>query len=228
MPKYFALVPAAGSGTRMGGARPKQYLPLSGYPLIFHALRSLCAHTQIVAVFVVLAQDDILWQAQDWSMLGEKLQPVFCGGDTRAKSVRNGLTIMGEMAKEDDWVLVHDAARPCLKAEHISRLIEEVGGDPVGGILAVPVADTLKRVTEQYRILETLPREGLWHAQTPQMFRYNLLQQALAFNYDATDEASAVELLGLKPKVVASDVTNLKVTYPWDIRLARSILAAQS
>ncbi len=224
---YFALVPAAGGGSRMGAARPKQYLPLLGKPLIRHALETLCAVPRIAKVYVVLAADDDEWERHDWSALSGRLAVLRCGGATRAESVTNGLKAMAASVDADDWVLVHDAARACLTTAQVERLIAEVGEDEAGGILAVPVADTLKRATGvvgDTRIEATVPREDLWQAQTPQMFRHALLMDALEFAPAVTDEASAVEALGLRPKLVAADATNLKVTYPLDLHLAEWIL----
>ena len=222
MPEFFALVPAAGFGARMGNELPKQYLPLAGKPMLAHALETLCACHDITTVFVVLAPDDAQFRTCDWSRFGDKLQPLFCGGDTRAESVANGL--LASELEADDWVLVHDAARPCLTQALLAKLISELRDDAVGGILAVPVADTLKRADAQQRIACTEPREGLWQAQTPQMFRAGLLAAALARCHIVTDEASAIEALGLQPKLVASDSSNFKVTYPQDIRLAELML----
>lgn len=222
--KYFALVPAAGSGSRMGSHCPKQYLPLAGRPLIFHTLLSLCCHPRLDGVAVVLSADDEHWPQYDWAALGEKLTVLRCGGATRAESVTNGLEALSNWLSPDDWVLVHDAARPCLTTAHIDRLIDNVGASDAGGILAVPVADTLKR-GESNVITETVPRSGLWQAQTPQMFRHGQLWQALVTVGDAvTDEASAIEAIGLHPRLVAADATNLKVTYPLDLQLAEWIL----
>lgn len=227
----FALVPAAGSGSRMGGGLPKQYLPLAGRPLIFHALAALAAVAAIDKVFVVLAPDDAEWSRHDWSGLGDKLVVLRCGGDTRAASVTHGLRAMRQTVGPEDWVLVHDAARACLTVDHVAALIREAGCDPVGGILAVPLADTLKQAAAAAdgtaRIAATVPREGLWQAQTPQMFRHGMLLDALEFAPAVTDEASAIEALGLKPRLVAADATNFKVTYPLDLRLAELILQAR-
>ena len=222
MSDFFALVPAAGSGSRMGGELPKQYLPLAGRPMIYHALAALCECADIDTVFVVLAPDDVYWQRYDWSPFGAKLQPLFCGGATRAESVMNGL-LVSEL-EPDDWVLVHDAARPCLSQMQLAKLIDELRDDEVGGILAVPVADTLKRADGASRIAQTENREGLWQAQTPQMFRAGLLSQALQAAPRVTDEASAVEALGLRPKLVEGESTNFKVTYAQDIRVAELLL----
>ena len=221
----FALVPAAGSGSRMGGGRPKQYLPLAGRPLLFHALATLCAAAAVRRVYVVLAVDDAEWDRHDWTALGPKLKPLFCGGPSRADSVANGLRAIAGEVGADDWVLVHDAARPCLARHHLDALLSEVEADDVGGILAVPVADTLKRADTRARIAATVAREGLWQAQTPQMFRYQVLRRALDRSVDVTDEAAAVEALGARPRLVAADATNLKVTYPLDLKLAEWILA---
>lgn len=222
MPDFHALVPAAGFGSRMGRELPKQYLLLAGQPMIAHAVNTLCACPDIATVFVVLAPEDTLFHGYDWSHCGDKLQPLFCGGATRAESVANGL--LASELDADDWVLVHDAARPCLTQAHLAKLIAELRDDPVGGILAVPVADTLKRADARQRIEHTEPREGLWQAQTPQMFRAGLLAEALARCHIVTDEASAIEALGLQPKLVEGDSSNFKVTYPQDIRLAELLL----
>src|SRR5512139_2461576 len=219
---FYALVPAAGSGSRMGGELPKQYLPLAGRPLIHHALTTLCAYPDISTVFVVLAPGDEQFHQYDWSHCGDKLQPLYCGGQTRAESVLNGL--MAAELEPDDWVLVHDAARPCITHALLTRLISELREDPVGGILAAPLADTLKRADAAQRVARTEPREGLWQAQTPQMFRTGLLLQALQAAPSVTDEASAVEALGLHPKLVASDSSNFKVTYPQDLQMAELLL----
>ncbi len=193
--------------------------------MIFHALNTLCACPEISTVFVVLAPDDTLFHTYDWSRFGDKLQPLYCGGQMRSDTVLNGL-IASEL-EPDDWVLVHDAARPCLTQAHLSKLIEELRDDAVGGILAVPVADTLKRADELGRIARTEERAGLWQAQTPQMFRAGLLAQALQAAPRLTDEASAIEALGFKPKLVSSEPTNFKVTYPQDLLLAELLLTQQ-
>ncbi len=222
MTSFYALVPAAGFGARMGHELPKQYLPIAGRPMIYHALKTLCDCEQVATVFVVLAPDDTLFHGYDWSDFGGKLQPLYCGGMTRADTVLNGL-IASEL-EPDDWVLVHDAARPCLTKAHLQKLIEEVKGDAVGGILAVPVADTLKRADENQRVLHTEDRAGLWQAQTPQMFRLGLLTLALQQCKAVTDEASAVEAMGFYPRLVEGDASNFKVTYPQDLLMAELLL----
>jgi 2-C-methyl-D-erythritol 4-phosphate cytidylyltransferase len=206
---------------------PKQYLPLAGQPMIWHALAALCATPAIANVFVVLAPDDELWPTAQMAPLGSKLRVLRCGGETRAQSVANGLRAMvTELGVDiaDDWVLVHDAARPCLTVAMVEKLIGEIGEDDAGGLLAVPVADTLKRADGGGRIVQTVSREHLWQAQTPQMFRHHLLLDALDVAPQVTDEASAIEALDFAPRLVEADVSNLKVTYPLDLQLAEWIL----
>ena len=224
MTRHFAIVPAAGSGARFGSEVPKQYLELAGKPLIYHSLAALCRCERIDQVWVVLSPGDEWWESYDWTGLGAKLYVAYCGGSVRSESVLNGLTAVAELLAEDDWVLVHDAARPCLSQEMLSALFDELACDPVGGILAVPVADTLKRSDPDQRVAATESRDGLWQAQTPQMFRFGLLCKALAEASGVTDEASAVEAAGCHPRLVRADATNLKVTYPADLRLAELIL----
>lgn len=222
MTEFYALVPAAGFGARMGSTLPKQYLNLAGQPMIYHAINTLCSCPQISTVFVVLSPEDTQFNSYDWSRFDDKLQPLFCGGETRADTVLNGL--LASELEPDDWLLVHDAARPCLTQAHLLKLIDTLQDDVVGGILAVPVADTLKRADGEQCVLRTENRELLWQAQTPQMFRAGLLAQALQQCKAVTDEASAIEALGLRPKLVAGDTRNFKVTYPQDIKLAELLL----
>lgn len=226
MARYYAIVPAAGSGSRFGASTPKQYLPLLGRPLIWHTLAALCSYPSIDRVWVVISPEDDFWPRYDWLDLGPKLEMVACGGGIRADSVKNGLEAAATAVAPDDWVLVHDAARPCLSHAMLDALVTGLAEDAVGGLLAVPVADTVKRATQDGRVAETLPRDGLWLAQTPQMFRYELLQQALAKCPDVTDEAGAVEAAGFQPRLIRSGANNLKVTYPSDLNLAESILRA--
>jgi 2-C-methyl-D-erythritol 4-phosphate cytidylyltransferase len=235
MSRFHALIPAAGSGSRMGGTAlnqgmaPKQYMPLNGIPLIAHALVVLGRESRISKLFVVISPDDVWWDDYEWQGWEDRLQVLRCGGATRAETVLNGLEAMAQCCAADDWVLVHDAARPCLPGEALGRLLDEVADDPVGGLLAVPVADTLKRAVAgagaEARVDVTVPRAGLWQAQTPQMFRHGMLSRALrAAGSDMTDEASAIEQLGLHPRLVECDSRNLKVTFPQDLRLASLIL----
>jgi 2-C-methyl-D-erythritol 4-phosphate cytidylyltransferase len=226
MAKNFALVPAAGSGARMGAALPKQYLPLAGRPLLYHTLRQLCACAEIERVFVVLAAGDEHYAQQDWQPFAGRIEPLYCGGGTRAASVFNGLLAVRDLLAADDWVLVHDAVRPCLPAAALARLLTTLRDDITGGLLALPVVDTIKRADAAGRVQRTESRENLWQAQTPQMFRYRVLLEALHAADPAvvTDEASAIERLGLRPRLVPGDTRNLKVTYPHDLELAALIL----
>ncbi len=234
MSRYFALVPAAGVGSRFGAALPKQYVRIAGRTVLEHTLRRLLDEPQIVQVAVVLARDDA-WFEQEVRLpenLAAKLRTLYCGGESRAESVFNGLNSLLKhgVMQPDDKVLVHDAARCCLPAEALRRLLQEAGWHPVGGILALPVADTLKRGNGENHIAETVSRSGLWQAQTPQLFPAALLQQALAAANPAeiTDEASAVERLGLQPLLVQGDSRNLKLTWPADERIARLLLQEEA
>lgn len=225
--KFFGLIPAAGAGARMGCERPKQYLELHGRPMLYYAVRALLADARIDIVFVVLAPADDAFRQYDWSEFGERVAPLYCGGATRHDSVFNGLVAVASTAQPDDWMLVHDAARPCLAQRELRLLLDTLVTDAVGGILGLSVVDTLKRADAAGRILRTEPREPLWLAQTPQMFRHGLLLQALSQSAKVSDEAGAIEALGLKPKLVQGSSTNLKVTYAEDLRLAQSILDAR-
>lgn len=229
MPRCVALIPAAGTGSRMGDGRPKQYLPLLGRPLLAWPIETLAAHPKIDAIYVVLARQDTWFERFEWPVGGKRLSAARVGGETRAQSVVGGLDAIAPEVDVEDWVLVHDAARPCLSAALLERLIASVIDDAVGGLLAIRVADTLKRGDADSRAVATEARDGLWRAQTPQMFRRGLLQRALA-TIDprvATDEARAVEQLGLKPLLVESSAENMKVTVPDDLRLAEAILKAR-
>ena len=228
MPKIFALVPAAGQGMRMGDALPKQYLPLAGRPMMFHSLEALAAIGRIDHVIAILSPLDRHWGAHDWSAFPDKIEALFAGGATRGRTVSNALGILEQRATPDDWVIVHDAARPCLAKRLVEQFLDEVGDDPVGGLLAMPLADTLKRVEESMRSGETIARDGLWRAQTPQMFRFGLLQRALANKPDATDESQAVEALGKMPRIVRGESANFKVTFAEDLKLAEMLLVLQA
>ena len=227
--KYYALIPAAGSGSRMGGAIEKQYMDLNSVPMIAYAMMVLAREPRIEKLFVVLSPTDKRWNNYEWQGWEERIEVLRCGGATRAETVLNGLDAIAKVCDADDWVLVHDAARPCLPDELLGKLLDEVAEDPVGGLLAMPVADTLKRAAADtasgIRAEATVPRAGLWQAQTPQMFRHATLTEALrAAGSDMTDEASAIERLGLQPRLIESDSRNLKVTYPQDLELAGLIL----
>lgn len=229
----FALIAAAGTGTRMarGGtdAVPKQYLPLSGKPVLWHAVRGVCV-PPVETVFVVLAPGDKAFERLDWTAFAGKLEPLYCGGASRAESVHNGLLAAMAAVDADDWMLVHDAARPCLPRADLERLMAECAGDAVGGLLALPVADTVKRAAKDeagvVRAEATTDRSQLWLAQTPQMFRAGMLAQALHAGDRAamTDEASAIEQMGLKPRLVPGSRDNIKLTYPEDMGIAQALL----
>ena len=228
---YHALIPAAGIGSRMGQALPKQYVPLSGHPMLWHSVRCV-AVAPVETVFVVLSREDSFFAEEDWSGAmgnsGAQVEPLYCGGETRRDSVFNGLVAAMAAVDADDWVLVHDAARPCLPREDLQRLIETLKDDPVGGLLAQPVPDTVKRLAagDPPRAQGTEDRSRLWLAQTPQMFRAGLLAEALRdARGPVTDEASAVEQMGLAPRLVQGSRQNLKVTYPEDVAIAEAILA---
>jgi 2-C-methyl-D-erythritol 4-phosphate cytidylyltransferase len=236
-PRCYALVPCAGSGQRAGTEGPKQYAPLAGRPVVAHTLAALTSVPRIAATLVVLARDDdrferlIARAAGEVDLRGRCLWPARCGGATRAASVAGGLAALLERgAREHDWVLVHDAARCLLRRAWVERLIDACLGDAVGGLLALPLADTLKEAQAgggagHDRVAATVPRGGKWLAQTPQMFRIGLLREALAEAGDVvTDEAGAVEALGLAPLLVPGDAENFKLTWPADFELARRLL----
>jgi 2-C-methyl-D-erythritol 4-phosphate cytidylyltransferase len=224
--RYHALIPAAGNGTRFGAESPKQYWLLEGKPVLQYAIERLAAAFPLHRTYVALAIDDC------WFDRVVGIQPnvttLRCGGDSRAQTVRNALHALSEVA-HDDWILVHDAVRPCIDAASLLRLKDELADDNIGGLLAVPLAGTLKRADHGDRSIRTEPREGLWRAQTPQMFRYGVLREALARPGAelATDEAQAVEALGSKPRLITGSTTNLKITYRDDLQLASAILSTQ-
>jgi 2-C-methyl-D-erythritol 4-phosphate cytidylyltransferase len=218
----YALVPCAGAGERAGAGGPKQYRRLGGQAVVAHTLAALAAVPRIEHTLVVLAPDDDAFPGHaGWT---ER-----CGGASRAASVRAGLrALMRHGAGTQDWVLVHDAARCLVQAADIQRLIDACIADEVGGLLALPLADTLKDADAQGRVRATIAREGKWLAQTPQMFRLGLLVEALDHAGDAvTDEASAVEALGYAPKLVPGDADNFKLTWPEDFARAERVLAAR-
>jgi 2-C-methyl-D-erythritol 4-phosphate cytidylyltransferase len=223
-PRYFALIPAAGVGARMGAGSPKQYIRIGGKPMLRHTLDAFLSSDLIAHTFVVVSPDD---PYIDSVAPNHGVTVLRCGGASRMESVRNGLAVLANTLAPTDWVLVHDAARPGLNAELIEKLILATGDHPVGGLLGLPVVDTVKRCIDG-EACGTIPRNGLWLAQTPQMFRYQLLREALTAATDPntiTDDASAVEALGLTPKLVEGHPRNLKVTLPDDIRIAELYLA---
>ena len=222
MTAFFALIPAAGAGERAGGTMPKQYAQLSGKPMLAHTVAAFIAAPSIASVHVVVSPEDKWIETVGGSHFPASFQIHRSGGATRAASVLNGLQALG--ASADDWVLVHDAARPCITPAMIESLITALKDDAVGGLLALPVPDTVKRADGSGRVGETIAREGLWLAQTPQMFRYGVLIEALQRFADVTDEAGAIERMGLKPRLVPGDARNIKVTYPSDFALAEAYI----
>jgi 2-C-methyl-D-erythritol 4-phosphate cytidylyltransferase len=191
--------------------------------MLWHAVRAVCV-PQVESIFVVLAPGDSEFARHDWSAFDGRLEPLYCGGEARRDSVYNGLVAARGTVEADDWMLVHDAARPCLPRKDLENLMRETRNDEVGGILALPVAETVKRASKD-RIESTEDRASLWLAQTPQMFRAGLLAQALrTAKGPVTDEASALEQMGLKPRLVAGSRENLKVTWAEDLAIAEAIL----
>jgi 2-C-methyl-D-erythritol 4-phosphate cytidylyltransferase len=227
-PRCFALVPCAGVGQRAGVGGPKQYAVVAGRSVVAHTLAALAAVRGLAATLVVLAPDDDDFERHAPGFGGDAAWAARCGGETRAASVLNGL---GELRSrgvgDDDWVLVHDAARCLVRPLWVDALIAACRLDDVGGLLALPLADTLKQAEGQ-RVTSTVTRADKWLAQTPQMFRLGLLQRALAeAGPDVTDESSAVEALGLSPKLVPGDLENLKLTWPADFALAARLLESR-
>lgn len=225
-PSYWGLVPAAGGGKRMGAGIPKQYLPLAGQPMLQHTLQRMLGWGFLEKILVALPASDEHWRrlpaASDERVLA------ITGGEERCDSVLAGLDALSGMAESRDWVLVHDAVRPCVTAESVDRLRGELRGDELGGLLALPITETVKRGDDVGRAQETVDRTGLWLAQTPQMFRYEVLRAALRdailARQPVTDEAAAIELAGLHPLLVPGDPFNIKITRPQDLALAEAQL----
>ncbi len=228
-PRCYALLPCAGVGSRSGAVLPKQYVAIAGAPMVAHTLAALARVPRMAASLVVLAPDDDRFEALMPAFAGDRGWVCRRGGATRADTVAGGLDeLLARGARADDWVLVHDAARCLVQPAWVDRLIDACLGDAVGGLLALPVADTLKRA-EDGRVAETLPRADKWAAQTPQMFRIGMRREALAHAGSAvTDDASAIEAIGLRPRLVEGDAANLKVTWPSDFTLAERVLADRS
>ena len=232
--RTWIIVPAAGGGRRFGGAMPKQYADLAGAPVLARTLERLTT-VDCEAIVVALAPDDIRYD----DVIGVRpgVMPIRCGGATRAATVRKALQAIGARVADDDWVLVHDAARPCVPRDALDRLVGELRSDSVGGLLALPLGDTLKRssaMDEPPRVMRTESREGLWLAQTPQMFRRRLLAAAQGLDVagHCTDEAQAIEALAATgvcdmPRLVRGSPANIKITFPGDPALAAAILGTQ-
>jgi 2-C-methyl-D-erythritol 4-phosphate cytidylyltransferase len=228
---YWIIVPAAGAGRRFGSETPKQYLPLLESTVIQCTLDRLSQLENVSKIVVPINPDDL--QAQTFTYQSpEKLQFV-AGGVERSDSVLAGLNAIRDKAQDDDWVLVHDVARPCVRLSDIRHLIDTLAEDEVGGLLANQVRDTIKQTAaHHFRVGTTIPRNNLWKALTPQMFRFGLLHQALTrakrYKVSVTDESSAIEALGYQPMLVLGAYDNLKITYPEDLALADYLLRQQA
>ena len=226
-PRTWFVVPAAGASRRVGGSIPKQYLELCGRTVLEHTLRTLLDGPGISGGIVALGEGDPFWTAIPAALRARVRTTT--GGRERCHSVLAGLQALD--ANDDDWVLVHDAARPCLDPADLARLMDACRADPVGGLLALPVADTLKRAGEDGRVAATVPRERLWRAQTPQMFRHGLLLRALTSAIEAgetpSDEAAAIERAGSKPLLVEGSPFNIKITQAADLEFAAAVLASR-
>jgi len=225
-PQYWAVVPAAGVGSRMASQIPKQYLKFGHKTILEHSIDALKSHPKINGVVVVVSKDDPYWP--EININSTKRVILAEGGKERCHSVYNGLSAISDVIGPADWVLVHDAARPCLRYEDLDKLMNELSTNPVGGLLAVPVRDTLKKTQGDNLVSQTIDRTGLWQAQTPQMFRYGLLKsallQALESEVMVTDEASAVENSGYRPQLIEGHMDNIKITLPEDLALAEHYL----
>ncbi len=225
---FWAIVPAAGVGKRMGAEVPKQYLEVGGKPVLQHTLERLLSVESITGIHVALGHEDGYWPGLPFS--GHPRIRAVPGGRERADSVYSALLHLADRAQADDWVLVHDAARLCITRRDVLKLMEALQDDPVGGILALPVSDTLKTVEDQH-ITGTPDRQRIWRALTPQMFRYGLLKKALldaaGRNQVVTDESSALELAGYPPRIVEGRPDNIKITRPEDLPLAAFYLERQ-
>ena len=225
----WVIMPAAGAGLRMGQNTPKQYLKLLGKTVLEYSVDFFCNYQEIKGVVVVLSDGDPYWP--ETGLANHKKINVTQGGVERCHSVQNGLHYLRTIANPDDWVLVHDAARPCIQKSDIDKLITSLKDNPIGGILAFPVKDTMKRGDQHGNVIDTVNRQGLWHALTPQMFRFSLLDSAidnaLSQNIIVTDEAQAIELYGKQPILVEGSVKNIKITNPGDLKIAELYISEQ-
>jgi 2-C-methyl-D-erythritol 4-phosphate cytidylyltransferase len=224
--RCVAIVPAGGSGARFGAASPKQYSMIAGKMVLEHTLIALTKCAAIERIFVNVQSDDAHVDALVKHHANVTL--LRSAGAARADTVQNALKDISKQVRRDAWVLVHDAARPCVSRVDLDRLIALAGAHAVGGLLASPVSDTLKRANSDGEVTETVPREGMWRALTPQMFRYETLLHALAASPDVTDEAQAIEALGMSPLLVAGSARNIKITRPEDAELAAYYLTQQA
>jgi 2-C-methyl-D-erythritol 4-phosphate cytidylyltransferase len=227
---FHVIIPAAGTGNRMANVLPKQYLPLAGKPMISHTIQVFFNHPRIASIHVALSADDLFWRDLPLDP-ASKLKLHYTGGESRSETVLN--TLQAIEVADDDWILVHDAARPGLTHALLDNLLNILENDDVGGLLALPLADTLKQADAENRTQKTIPRDNLWQAQTPQMFKYSVLKHALQASKGATyrpaftDEAEAIEALGLQPKLVQGELRNLKITYPQDLELLEALFVKE-
>jgi 2-C-methyl-D-erythritol 4-phosphate cytidylyltransferase len=218
--KYWAIIPAAGSGTRMNADIPKQYLVVQGKTILEHTLTPFLNSDLIYKIVIAVAKEDAYWP-EIHNRLDQSKILVISGGKERVDSVAQGLAAISDIAATDDGVLIHDAVRPCIDVMVIHNLIKTLEHHPVGGLFGIPVRDTLKKVNQNTAVIETIPRDQVWQAQTPQLFGYGLLtkaiREAMADNLPITDEASAIEYLGLQPFMVLGTSNNIKITFPEDL-----------
>lgn len=228
--QYYAIVTAAGSGKRFGSEIPKQYCKVNGKSVLAHTLDKLLNYEYLSKVIVVIAPNDLYWGETSYSLHPKVLSVL--GGKERYHSVMQGLAALQGIAAEDDWILIHDAARPMIRHADLDKLISALQHHPIGGLLATPVKDTIKQVELTRHVAQTLDRTQLWHALTPQMFRYQslilALKAAIASGYEVTDEASAIEQFGGQPLIVEGSADNIKITHPSDLGLAEYLLNQQS
>lgn len=235
MALFHVIIPAAGTGSRMAQSTqnvlPKQYMPLAGKPIISHTIQTFFLHARIASIHVALSEEDMFWRDLPLDP-ASKLKLHYTGGESRSETVLN--TLLSIQAADDDWVLVHDAARPGLTSDLLDSLLNTLEHDAVGGLLALPLADTLKKSNASNQVENTVSRANLWQAQTPQMFRYGMLKKALeifngtANNGNPTDESEAIEALGLQPTLVQGELRNLKITYPQDLALLEALLTKEN
>lgn len=224
MAKFHIIIPAAGSGSRMGLDQPKQYLMIHKQTFIERVVRVFENIPLVDSIHIALHPNDEIWKTLNLSF-SSKISVHFCGGESRSKTVLNALNAIKDCVNQKDWVLVHDAARPGIEKKEVEYLMHALKDDTVGGLLAYPIADTIKKANEEDRVIESPLRDHLWQAQTPQMYQYKILVEALEnFAGIPTDESQAIEQLGMKPKLIKGNFKNFKVTYPEDLIILRHLI----
>ena len=224
MAKFHVIIPAAGLGSRMGLEKPKQYLSMHKQTLIERVIRVFDNISLVNSIHIALHPNDEIWKELNLSF-SSKVSIHYCGGESRAETVLNTLQTIKDHADNSDWILVHDAARPGIEEKDVERLIHALKDDLVGGLMAYPLADTIKKSDQENRVVESPSREHLWQAQTPQMYRYKMLRDALEkFDGTPTDESQAIERLGEKPKLIKGNFKNFKVTYPEDLNILEQLI----